>query len=68
MNDKMSKNPLDLDNKDYTIEEFAFVIRNKFGVNDNLPDEILVSAFIDKYPMYSCKIKKDTNQGGCSCC
>ena len=56
------------DNKNYTIEEFAFVIRNKFGVNDNLPDEILVSAFIDKYPMYSCKIKKDTNQGGCSCC
>ena len=48
-------------------EEFAFVIRNKFGVNDNLPDEILVSAFIEKYPMYSCKIKKDIKQGG-SCC
>jgi len=68
MSDKMSKNPLDLDNKNYTIEEFAFVIRNKFGVNDNLPDEILVSAFIEKYPMYSCKIKKDIKQGGCSCC
>ena len=24
------------------------LIRNKFGVNDNLPDEILVSAFIEK--------------------
>ena len=68
MTDKMSKNPLDLENKIYSVEEFAFLIRNKFGVNDNLPDEILVSAFIEKYPMYSCKIKKDSNKGGCSCC
>ena len=53
MNEKINKNPLALENKNYTIEEFAMLIRNKFGVNDNLPDEILVSAFIEKYPMYS---------------
>ena len=68
MNEKVNKNPLALDDKNYTIEEFALLIRKKFGVNDNLLNEILVSAFIEKYPMYSCKIKKDSNQGGCSCC
>tara|TARA_B100000963_G_scaffold261342_1_gene229526 strand:+ start:1417 stop:1623 length:207 start_codon:yes stop_codon:yes gene_type:complete len=68
MNKKINKNPLALEDKNYTIEEFASLVRNKFGVNDNLPDEILVSAFIEKYPMYSCKIKIDSNKGGCSCC
>ena len=65
---KLTKTHQLLENKNYTIEEFAILIRNKFGVNDNLPDEILVSAFIEKYPMYSCKIKKDASKGGCSCC
>ena len=68
MNNRTDNNPLEIEDKDYTIQEFAIVIRNKFGVSDNLPDEILVSAFIEKYPIYSCKIKKDSNQGGCSCC
>ena len=40
MNEKINKNPLALENKNYTIEEFEMLIRNKFGVNDNLPDEI----------------------------
>ena len=63
------ENPLSLEDKMYTVQEFAFAIRSNFGVNDSLPDEILVKVFIDKYPMYACKIIKDIKSpGGCSCC
>lgn len=51
----VNKNHLGFEDKMFTEEEFAVVIRNKFGTNDNLPDSVLVSIFIDKYPMYSCK-------------
>ena len=66
-----TKNPLGLQDKLYTIEEFALAIRSKFRANDNLPDSILVDIFISKYPMYACKIKKtqgQSNQNSCSCC
>lgn len=62
------KNPLGLEDKMFTEEEFAVAIRNKFGTNDNLPDSVLVSIFIDKYPMYSCKIKTFKAKVRCSCC
>ena len=68
MNEKTSNNPLGLEDKKYTVEEFASTIRAKFGVNDSLPDIMLVNVFIDKYPMYACKIKETKNTGGCSCC
>ena len=51
----VNKNHLGFEDKMFTEEEFAVAIRNKFGTNDNLPDSVLVSIFIDKYPMYSCK-------------
>ncbi len=57
-----------MEGEKYTIEEFALFIREKFGFNDNLPDAMLASVFIDKYPMYSCKIKENKNNGSCSCC
>ncbi len=65
---EINNNPLGLEDKKYTIEEFASFIRKKFGVNDSLPDAMLVSVFIDKYPMYSCNIKENKNTGNCSCC
>ena len=64
-----AKNPLGLKDKSYTIEEFALAVRTKFGANDSLPDFALVNIFINKYPMYACKIKNNqTNQTSCSCC
>ncbi len=66
-----TNNPLGLEDKLYTIEEFALAIRAKFGTNDNLPDSVIVDIFLNKYPMYSCKIKKiqiPSNQNNCSCC
>tara|TARA_B100001057_G_scaffold167791_1_gene168540 strand:+ start:104 stop:304 length:201 start_codon:yes stop_codon:yes gene_type:complete len=64
----LENNPLGLEDKKYTEKEFALAIRNKFETNDFLPDEVLVNIFIDKYPMYSCKVKRSENNGGCSCC
>ena len=62
-------NPLGLEDKLYTVEEFALAVRNKFGADDSLPDSVLVNIFINKYPIYSCKIKKDqVNQTSCGCC
>ena len=61
-------NPLGLDDKKYTEKEFALAIRNKFETNDFLPDQVLVNIFLDKYPMYSCKVKRSENNSGCSCC
>ena len=64
-------NPLGLEDKLYTVEEFAFEIRNKFGADDSVSDIFLAEIFLAKYPMYSCKIKKQKNQvikGSCSCC
>ena len=70
MNENIN-NPLGLDEKLYTVEEFAFEIRNRFGADDNVSDIFLVEIFLAKFPMYSCKIKKLKNQevkGSCSCC
>ena len=61
-------NPLRLKDKTYTEKEFALAIRTKFETNDFLPDEVLVNIFLDKYPMYSCKVKRTENKGGCICC
>ena len=66
-----TNNPLGLDKKLYTVEEFASEIRNKFGADDSISDIFLAEIFLAKYPIYSCKIKKSQNQvikGSCSCC
>lgn len=64
----IDNNPLGLEDKIYSEKEFVRAIRNKFGRNDNLSDSVLVSIFIDKYPMYSCKIKTSKAKVRCSCC
>ena len=64
----LNKNPLGLEDKSYTEKEFAHALRTKFETNDLLPDQVLVNIFLDKYPMYSCKVKRTQNKGGCSCC
>jgi len=64
-------NPLGLEKKLYTVEEFASAIRIKFGGDNTISDVILTEMFLAKYPMYSCKVKKSKNQSSkktCSCC
>jgi hypothetical protein len=55
------KNPLGLENKLYTIEEFGSVVRNKFGGDNYISNIMLAELFLAKYPVYSCKIKKSKN-------
>ena len=65
------KNPLGLENKLYTIEEFGSVVRNKFGGDNYTSNVMLAELFLAKYPVYSCKIKKSKNhisQKSCGCC
>ena len=64
-------NPLDLENKLYSVEEFGLAIRNKYGGDDYISDVILGEMFLAKYPMYSCNIKKPKNHisnKSCGCC
>ena len=64
-------NPLDFENKLYSIEEFGLAIRNKFGGDDYISDVMLGEMFLAKYPMYSCNIKKPKNHisnKSCGCC
>ena len=65
------KNPLGLENKLYTIEEFGSVVRNKFGGDNYISIIMLAELFLAKYPVYSCKIKKPKNhisEKSCGCC
>tara|TARA_B100001115_G_scaffold183194_1_gene181342 strand:- start:622 stop:867 length:246 start_codon:yes stop_codon:yes gene_type:complete len=70
MNEKQ-KNPLGLEIKQYTIEEFGAAIRRKFGADKTVSDFMLGEMFISTYPVYSCNIKKSKNhisQKSCGCC
>ena len=63
--------PLGLENKLYTIEEFGSIIRYKFGADNYISNTMLAEIFLAKYPTYSCKIKKLKNyvsQKSCGCC
>ena len=55
-----SENPLELEEKLYSIDEFGAIIRNKFGGDNNISNTMLGEIFLAKFPMYSCKIKKGT--------
>lgn len=64
-------NPLGLEDKQYTIEEFGANLRNKFGADNYISNVMLAEIFLAKYPTYSCKIKKPKNhisQKNCGCC
>ena len=64
-------NPLGLENKLYTVEEFGSAMRNKFGGDNYISNVMLAELFLAKYPIYSCKIKKPKNhisQKSCGCC
>tara|TARA_B100000767_G_scaffold28306_1_gene24566 strand:+ start:607 stop:819 length:213 start_codon:yes stop_codon:yes gene_type:complete len=64
-------NPLELENKLYTVEEFGSALRNKFGGDNYISNVMLAELFLAKYPVYSCKIKKLKNhisQKSCGCC
>lgn len=68
---KDDKNPLGIDDKLYTVEEFGSAVRNKFGGDNYISNVILGELFLDKYPFYSCKIKKSENyipKKNCGCC
>ena len=64
-------NPLELENKLYTVEEFGSALRNKFGGDNYISNVMLAELFLAKYPVYSCSIKKSNNhvsQKSCGCC
>lgn len=64
-------NPLGIQNKLYTIEEFGSILRNKFGADRFISNVMLAELFLSKYPIYSCNIKKSKNhisQKNCGCC
>jgi hypothetical protein len=64
-------NPLGLENKLYTVEEFGSVLRNKFGGDNYISNVMLAELFLSKYPVYFCNIKKSKNhvsQKSCGCC
>ena len=64
-------NPLGLENKIYTLEEFGNEIRNRFGADNCISNVMLAELFLAKFPVYSCKIKKPKNhisQKSCGCC
>ena len=68
---KDNKNPLGIDDKLYTVEEFGSAVRNKFGGDNYISNVMLAELFLAKYPVYSCKIKKSINyisQKNCGCC
>tara|TARA_B100001540_G_C15596835_1_gene546696 strand:+ start:163 stop:375 length:213 start_codon:yes stop_codon:yes gene_type:complete len=65
------ENPLNLENKLYTLEEFGSTLRNKFGADNYISNVMLAEIFLNKHPVYSCKIKKSKNhvsQKSCGCC
>ncbi len=65
------ENPLNIENKFYTLEEFGSTLRNKFGSDNYISNVMLAEIFLNKYPIYSCKIKKSKNhvsQKSCGCC
>ena len=68
---EINENPLQLEDKLYTIDEFGYAVRCKFGGDENISDVMLGEIFLSKYPVYSCKIKKQKNhisQKDCGCC
>ena len=68
---KDDKNPLGIDDKLYTVEEFGSAVRNKFGGDNYISNVILGELFLTKFPVYSCKIKKPKDhisQKSCGCC
>ena len=68
---EVSNNPLGLENKLYTLEEFGSALRSKFGGDNYVSNVMLAELFLTKFPIYSCKIKKPKNhvsQKSCGCC
>ena len=68
---EINENPLQLEDKLYTIEEFGYAVRSKFGGDENISNIMLGEIILAKYPVYSCKIKKPKNhisQKSCGCC
>jgi len=68
---KSDNNPLGLEKKQYTIEEFGSELRNKFGGDNFISNVMLAEIFLAKYPFYSCKIKKSkthVSKRSCGCC
>ena len=68
---EFENNPLGLENKLYTVEEFGFAIRNKFGGDSFISNVMLGELFLSKYHVYNCNIKKPKDyitHKNCGCC
>ena len=51
------KNPLELENKLYTIEEFGSALRNKFGSDNYISNVMLAEIFLARYLFTLVKLK-----------
>ena len=68
---KDNSDPLELEKKLYTVEEFGAVVRSKFGGDNYISNIMLGEMFLAKFPVYSCNIIKQKNhisQKSCGCC
>lgn len=68
---KDDNNPLGIDDKLYSVEEFGSAVRNKFGGDHYISNVMLGEMFLAKFPVYTCKIKKPKDhisQKSCGCC
>ena len=63
-----NENPLGLEKKLYTIEEFGATLRNKFGADNFISNTMLTEIFISRYAIYSCSIKKLENHNSQKSC
>ena len=59
---------LEIGNKLNSLEEFGLLVRNNFGVDNNVSNIMLAEIFLSKYPQYLCNIKKADSKKSCSCC
>ena len=68
---KNNDNPIGLEKKIYTLEEFGATVKDKFGADNYVSNIMLAEIFLANYPVYSCFIKKSENhvfKKSCGCC
>ena len=64
-------NPLGLENRQWSVEEFGQEVRIKMGGDKYVSNLMLGELFLAAYPVYRCRIipgSNDEKHHGCSCC
>ena len=64
-------NPLGIENRQYSVEEFGQEVRKKVGGDKYVSNLMLGELFLAAYPIYRCRIIQASNgekHDGCCCC